>query len=327
MFLLQGFAMASVLTDELWLSPKTTMNHGGHHDGGQRPEKAGVGRSTDAGHSGHESEHRPQPVRKYWLNTCGISDNAKAYFMHPEGDYSQVPVERDNHDISVTVKTPFGEGPAHGANNVYLVDQLVHDDVLIKKTAKWVVVHHNCGWGHDHKFNEKRLHPQSLPEVPLEIVVDDLWDSNFHSNVMSGDTINLQVLSYGKPAPNASVTVVSDKGWSKNITTDDQGRASFQLVRDYYPESWSLFNRQHLGTIKLSAVYTVPEKGDYNGQPYESVLMNSSFSWRYYPARKEYVSYAYGLVVVGLFMVVSGIGVYGYRERRKKPYREIRFDE
>lgn len=327
MIVMQASSSASAGSDELWLSSMPARQgegHGGHIAKG----KGGAGRpGSGQGHGGHESEHRPQPVRTYWLDTCGISGQAQAFLLGPEGRGEEVPVTKKEHEVSVTVQTPMGEGPAHGANNVYLVDRQVRNGVLVAQTAKWLTIHHNCGWGHDHRFNEQRQQPQALAQAPLEIVVDGLWDFNFHSNVMSGDTIRLQALSYGSPAAGARVTVVSEKGWSKTVTTDGEGRASFQLVRDYYPESWALFNRQQTGTMKLSASYSSPEQGEYLGRPYDRAEMTSTFSWRYYPARREYASYGYGLALAFAAMTVSGAGAYAYRERRKRPYKRVTLDE
>jgi hypothetical protein len=54
--------------------------------------------------------------------------------------------------------------------------------------------------------------------------------------------------------------------------------------------------------------------------------MISTLPWRYLPARSEYTSYAHGLSLAGLAATATGIGVYAYRERRKRPYREVEPD-
>jgi hypothetical protein len=320
--------------DVLWFSMTPRMPN----EGMQKPTgKAGVGgRSGTArscsghnrgGHGSHESEHRPKPVRTYWLNTCGITENAEAYVMRPEGKYESVAIDRKGHDVSVSIKTPFGEGPAHGANYVYLIDRFVSQKKLVINTAKWLTIHHSCSWGHDHRFNPERLHSQHFNLAPLEIVVDNLWDKNFHSKVMSGDMITFRVFSFGKPAGRASVLAESAEGWRKEVLTNDDGIGTFQMVRDYYPTSWQVFNRSKPGRLKFTVRYEIEETGRFKGADYDQVRMSATFSWRYFPARQEYVSYRYGLLIVFIASAFSGFGVFYYRDRRKKPYQEIRFDE
>jgi hypothetical protein len=326
---------ASGNMDELWFSAMPRMSHEGrsHQPAGkpgleEHPATTGPGSSHNrGGHGGHESEHRPKPVRTYWLNTCGVTENAEAFVMRPEGEYECVAIDRKGHEVSVSIRTQLGEGPAHGANYVYLVDRFVDKQNMVIRTAKWLTIHHNCGWGHDHRFNPERLRSHSFIQAPLEIVVDNLWDKNFHSTVMSGDMITFRVFSFGKPAGRASVLVESEKGWQKEVLTNDEGLGSFQMLRDYYPASWQAFNRSEPGRLKFTARYETQERGRFKGEDYDHVRMNTTFSWRYFPARQEYVSYRTGLLIAFIASVFSGFGVFYYRERRKKPYREIRFDE
>ena len=325
---------AAVNRDALWFSTAPRMQHQGMHQpagkpvDGKHPATARSGSSHNRdGHGGHESEHRPKPIRTYWLNTCGITENAEAFVMRPEGEYERVTLDRKGHEVSVSIKTPFGEGAAHGANYVYLIDRFVSQKNLVMSTAKWLTIHHNCGWGHDHRFNPERLHSQNFDQAPLEIVVDNLWDKNFHSKVMSGDMITFKIFSFGKPTGRVSVLVESAKGWQKEVLTNDEGIGTFQMVRDYYPASWQVFNRSKPGRLKFTARYETGEASRFKGENYDLVRMVTTFSWRYYPARQEYVSYQNGLLIAFMASVFCGFGVFYYRDRRKTLYREIRFDE
>jgi hypothetical protein len=324
----RGWAAGNM--DALWFSTAPRMPHEGKSpkpSGKPGEEVCPASAGSGSSHDGHESEHRPKPVRTYWLNTCGITEDAEAFVVRPEGECERVAIDRKGHEVSVSIKTPLGEGPAHGANHVYLIDRFVDKNNLVISTAKWLTIHHSCGWGHDHRFNAERLRSQNFDQAPLEIVVDHLWGKNFHSAVMSGDVISFRVFSFGKPAGGASVRVESEKGWQKAVVTNDEGIGTFQMVRDYYPDSWQVFNRSKPGRLKITARYETEETGRFKGEDYEHVRMSATFSWRYYPARKEYVSYRNGLLIAFGAMVFSGFGVFYYRERRKKPYREIRFDE
>jgi len=219
------------------------------------------------------------------------------------------------------------DGPHHGANNLYAFDKKVTDETLFVRNAKWVTIQHSCGWGHDEKFNDVRQKSQSHDTVPLEIVVDHIWDTNFHSTVMSGDTINLIVLSYGKPAAGARMSIISEKGWRKTVTTDSEGKASFQMVRDYYPETWSAFHRTEKGMVKFQASYSDDESGIYDGQSYKKTNYSATFSWRYYPARKEYTSLTIGLLLAVFAMGITGGGIFYFRQRRWRGMEKLAWHE
>ena len=273
-----------------------------------------------------ESEHRPVPKRTYHFNEYRRLADVQAYVRRPNGSVI-TPELRLGVDPSLSFPTPLGDGPVHGASNVYVVEQGVDDHVLIVRTAKWITMHHSCSWGHNGKFDQTLIHPQPLASIPFEIVVDDLWDSNFHAKVTSGNKLHISVLSYGKPVAGARVTLITDKGWSKKVVTDQDGMASVQLIRDYYPTSWTMFDRTHRGQFLVTACYDADQKGDYHGEPYERIRYVATLPWMYSPSERDYSSYSYGLLIVTLAMTVSGAGIYAFRERRKRPYKRIVFDE
>ena len=273
-----------------------------------------------------ESEHRPVPKRTYHLTEYRRLADVTAYVRRPDGSVIE-PELRLGVNPTVSFPTPFGDGPVHGANNVYVVEQGVVNNVLVIRTAKWITMHHSCGWGHDGKFDETLINPQSFDTIPFEIVVEDLWDPNFHARVTSGDQLRIRVLSFGKPVPGAKVTLTTDKGWSKTVVSDKDGVASVQLIRDYYPSSWTEFHRTHRGKFLVTARYDAEQQGTYKGKSYERISYVSTHPWKYSPSQRDYSSYSYGLLVGTLAMIVSGVGVYAYRERRKRPYKGIVFDE
>jgi len=273
-----------------------------------------------------ESEHRPVPKRTYHFNEHRRLADIKAYVRRPDGSV----IEPELHlgvNPSLSFPTPFGDGPVHGGNNVYVVEQGVDNNIFVIRTAKWITMHHSCGWGHDGKFDETLINPQPLDSIPFEIVVDELWDPNFHARVTSGNRLRIRVLSFGLPVENARVTLTTDKGWSKSVVTEKDGVASVQMIRDYYPSSWTEFHRTHRGKFLVTAQYDADQQGTYKGKPYERISYVTTHPWKYSPSERDYSSYSYGLLVGTLVMTVSGVGVYAYRERRKRPYKGIVFDE
>ncbi|MBI5556409.1 MAG: hypothetical protein HY885_02085 [Deltaproteobacteria bacterium] len=273
-----------------------------------------------------ESEHRPQPRRTYWLNSDDLASGATACVLRPSGKIDRLEADFKA-TSSISFATPLGDGPFHGANNVYVTDQRVQDHELVIRTAKWTTLHHNCGWGHKHKFDLLRIMAQSCEAVPLEIVVQDLWDANFHSRVTSGDVLRIMVMSAGRTVSGAVVTLTSENGWRKKVITDNDGRASLQLIRDYYPRRWTEFSRKHRANFTLEAEYGEERGGMHNGQPYDRVRSISTYSWHYEPARQDYSSWSAGLLIAALSMTISGFGVFLYRDRRRKPYRKVKIDE
>jgi len=87
-----------------------------------------------------------------------------------------------------------------------------------------------------------------------------LWDKYFHSHTRSGDTVRFKILYYGKPVQGAKAWLTTAKRWTKELITDKNGMASFQLIRDYYPERWSDFRNQHKDSFTVTAKYESKER-------------------------------------------------------------------
>jgi len=269
-----------------------------------------------------ESEHRPTPIRTYYMTGSTLSDQAEAYVLQANGLSKPLKINYGPQP-SVTLRTPMADDQLHGANNVYVIDKQISDGVLIVKSAKWLVIHHSCGWGHDYRNDKDRKTAYSLARVPLEIVINGLWDGNFHANVRSGHEYAFLVTKKGVPVKGAVVTVTTEKQWSHTAVTDRTGVVSIQLIRDYYPKGWQEFKRNKQSSLMVTAEYSQDETGQYNGQPYQRVQYITTFPWKYSPAQADYKSYAFGLGLGSVAMVFSGIGIYIFRERRKKPYKGV----
>ncbi len=274
-----------------------------------------------------ESAHRPARTRSYWISSGGLSAKAKAYYLPSIGDPQEIAVVNEKGAPSVTVEMPMGDGPSHGGNSIYLIDREVVDRTLVVKTAKRTFIQHSCGWGHDHKYEAKRLAHRFWDEAPLEIVCDELWNGNFHVETESGSALSCRTLSYGVPLSNVAVRVTTEQGWVKRLLSDEQGAFRFELIRDYYPQKWSDFNRARASGFLITAEHTLAKAGEWEGGRYDSTTMQASLPWQFTPSKQDYASYGYGLTFGAISLVVPAVGIYFYRERRKKPYREIVFDE
>jgi len=354
--LLTGFATGPVLakTDyAIWIAPaKAERKSGGHHGqehhpsshGGSgthqssRPLKAGktenTGHSSSASHGGHgghgtgdgrfESEHRAVPVRTYQILPEQLLPDAWAKMLQADGQEKDLAIETCHTNI-FSLKMDMGDGPMHGPDNIYVFDQQVKDSVLEVRTAKWLTIHHSCGWGHEYRNNPARLRARPLGSAPLDIVVDNLWDGNFHNGLHSGDDLVIHVFSYNKLVAGATVTITTEKGWTTRKKTDADGIVRVQLIRDYYPGTWQIFNRTELGRLAFTAEYTEKNKSNYKGEDYDKIHYLTSFSWKYVPASADYNSYSYGLMIGSLSFLGSGFGIYHYRLKRRKPREKVVF--
>lgn len=313
--------------EAMFLSENPPSGYSGDHKehrGGERSAKKEGQREGQRG-SDH-SEHRATPVKKFYLNIHDLSDSAKAYVLRPDGSITEGRLSHDEGAWSIAFDTKPMDGSMDGVFNVYVVDKQVSDGMLLIRVAKMNAINHSCGWGHKYKFDKERQRPKHLDSIPLEIVGHDLWNSYFHTQTMSGDKFVFSVLHNGKPV-SASVKVRTQSGWMKMFKTDDDGKGSFQLIRDYYPEKWNDFKARKRSSFVITAEHEVDEKGMYEGKSYNRIKLVTTFTWRYQPQRSEYTSYAYGLGIAVAFAIAGGLAVYIHRERRKRPYREVRFNE
>jgi len=293
-----------------------------------RPGRPGGSGGAHAGHgsgSGRfESEHRPLPVRTYQIVPEQLLPEARAMMLQADGTPTDLDIETCHTNV-FSVKLPMDDGPLHGPNNIYVIDQQVKDGVLEVRTAKWLTIHHSCGWGHDYRNDPERLRARSLDSAPLDIVVDNLWDGNFHNALHSGDELVIHVFSYGKPVEGATLSITSEKGWTKRTRTDAEGIARVELIRDYYPSAWQLFKRTELGKLAMTAEFTRDGVANYGGEVVGKTHYLTSFSWKYVPASADYNSYSYGLLIGSLGFLGSGVGVFQYRLKRRKPRRKVVF--
>ena len=276
----------------------------------------------------HESEHGAKPERKYWLTTTENDLKLEGFLMMPEGGEKEIKIEsKPQEGYLVSFQSPWGDGEQHGANNVYVINKKVIDNVLYIRTAKWITIHHSCGWGHGRKYDEKRHTALSAEKVPFEIVPQVLWDDKFHVRTKTGDQLKVFAYAYGKPVQKAKISVISEHEWQKTMTANEDGSVEFQMIRDYYPRDWQRFHSSHRSFMFFQAEYESPEKGEYEGKPYDKIKMTTTLPWKYSPAQDDYASYSSGLTVGGIFFILTLGGVLFYRERRKKPFLEFDFEK
>jgi hypothetical protein len=310
------FFCTSAFADEpLWLSDAAPHGHG----------------NRSRGHSGPVEVRRGIYFKRLWLRK-GATPKGADYITQADDTPSLVLIDTAGEIAEKALERGGGVGafnvefamPDEGFYNAYVEQRRVAGDVLEVQVAKAEVLKHSCREGHDHV--EEKMPPRHHTAMPLEIVRERKPKEDFHTRLGHGDEISFTVLRNGTPLPGAQVTLTSGQGWSKRLVSDEAGRVSYTMIRDYYPP-WSLFEKRHAQPYLVNALYTLPEVGEINGQPYRKARYLASYSGSYYPSPDDYMSYAYGLSF-GLFAMVStGGGIYLFRRRRKRPYREVSFND
>ncbi len=220
-----------------------------------------------------------------------------------------------------TAKLDF---PDLGFYNAYWVQRMAHDGMIHVQVAKAELLHGTC-CAKD-VDEEAVAKPIINASVPLELVREHYPDEGLFTRIVSGDTVNFTVLSLGAPVADAKVTMISHKGWQSSQTSDADGRVSFTMIRDYYP-NWFEFKKRFKQSYLMTAELDVPSEVTMDGVIYKSAYYSTTLAGNYYPSPHDYRSYAWGLGI-GLFVIVfGGLAVYLYRRRRLKPYQEARIDD
>ncbi len=216
------------------------------------------------------------------------------------------------------------EFPEYGFYNAYLTQRMVHGDMLHVQIAKAELLHGTCCVkGIDDAALAKPLVNIS---VPLELVREHYPEEGLFTRIVSGDKVNFTALSYGKPVAGATVSLITNDGWSNSRVSDVEGRVSFTLIRDYFP-TWLEFKKYHRQTYLTVADLDVTGKVVSDGSEYTSAHYTSTLAGNYYPSPHDYRSYAWGLGICLFVIIFGGGAIYLYRRRRLKPFKEERVDD
>ncbi len=171
----------------------------------------------------------------------------------------------------------------------------------------------------DEEFTEKTPDTTNLEGLhegkPLfylqELTKDN--ENNFVSQKRdTGDRIPFRVLFRGKPVPGVPVTMTTKQGWEKTMTTDENGRVSFLLIKEVFHDK-KIYKDPEPYLVK--AVYTRPNKATFNGIPYETEMLTATIRLQVYPTPYDWKSKNAG------FFVFAGTGLavaFGAAIRRKR---------
>lgn len=303
----------------MWLTESAPGKAAKHEHGDEARGSYTEGESMDSTHSGSKT---------LWLRSG--DDIAGAGFVKSDGALPSLCLidgSGRRQDLTATKENDLYhvkvELPELGFYNAYLVNRSVNGGILDVGVAKAELLKGSCCVKN---ANDEVTRTSINDSAPLELVRSHLPEEGLFTRLASGDSLKFTVLSNGKPQPGATVTMITQQGWRKTAVSDADGRVGFTLIRDYFP-SWEDFQRRHKETFLVVAEREEAAGGELNGIPYGSARYRTTLAGNYYPSSADYRSYAIG-IAVGLFVVAfGGLGIYLYRRRRLKPYREVRFNE
>jgi len=305
----------------------------------QPPERAMV-KKMQMRHGGYVHVDNGVDVKQLWLRQ-GDSLHQSKYLNTAEGEFYLLNVQEamntpqiSKQDTQQSIRFPM---PDEGYYNAYFVERLVNNDTLAVKTAKAEVLKHNCRNGH--KYDRSLVNPHQWSDAPLDIVRLRLPEEDFHTRIRSGTELKFQIFHQGKPAVGADVKLETKKGWIKSTQSNEQGIASFQVIQDNFfdpdkaEKQGKKVERGHGGRVRVrdsylvTAEYQTNEAGALADIPYSKTQYSIATTGRYYPQQLAGKSSEQALWFASAGMLVMGVGGYGYRKRRVKPFKEESFDE
>jgi hypothetical protein len=306
----------------LWLSDSPPAR-------GDGPPRAGMGGMGGMSMGGDRSG---PPSKRLWLRAG--TDPMKSGFAKEDAEApAEMLLVKPQGALTGEALPPPEEGkknlafamPLQGYYRLYVTTRKLQGDTLNVSVAKAEVSNFSHG-GDEEERTQSLTAARVLESASIEIVREKAANEPIFFQLKSGDEQAFVVLQKGLPTQGARVRFVSNEGWSKEALSDEQGRVSFQVVRDYFPP-WDDFQKRFKGTYLVIADVSTTESGKHKDQPYTSVRYQATLAGSYYPATEDYRSYAWGLGVSLLIVLFSAMAVYLYRRRSIKTFREVRFNE
>jgi len=279
---------------------KPSAKKGGMHHGGM------------GGMMHHGGGANAIPSRSVWLLTGDIAspqcvENIEGafYTVDTENMVSKPRLKQRGGCSSVSFKMPKS-----GYYKVYYVVE-TNEGVNVAK-YEFKRFNHSS----DEKYDKEKMKAKTITEVPFDILRLRSHDETFYSRPVTGELLRFQVRKAQEPVAGAKVVLQTQFGWQKVGYTDKNGTVAFRLIKDYYPQ-WDKFNKRFREKYLVTATYN-----QEHGKAYR-VSMADEFR----PARSEYQSYAYALLTALLLLIVFGGGVFLYRYRTQKPFKEVVIDD
>lgn len=279
---------------------------------------------------GGKRSYRPATKYIQWIRKGNSVHDSKYICLNKETDYtvSLLSPEGKNEKIElIKDKNCFlkFELKEEGYYNAYLKIKKGMGDTLYINIAKAELLNHSCRNGHHKKLEARPV--RTYPEITdLEVIRKRNPHENYHYFSTSGDQETYQVLYLNKPVKGVNITFNTEMGWSKSMVTDENGEFNIQFIQDYFSK-WKELNKREIFYYMLRADYTINQNISYKGKDYQYIHYTLTMSDGYHPSKTMYSSMVWALIVFVITLIVSIAGIFIYKERRKRPYKEIEFNE
>ncbi len=290
----------------------------------QENAQNGGGRNT---HSMASSSHRPSsaiPSKKAWLVLEG---NRPV----PNADIETFVFDTFHARQEVTVEPKRGDAayrfdvPRNGYYNLIAKNCTVKDDTLFYKIAKLEYL--QAQHGSDDVYSDDVKKELTINDIKIDLIrVKEAREKDFFHRHSMGDTLTFKALLDHKPLANANVAIALSSGWTKNVTTDENGIARFTIVRDYFP-AWNEFDKMYKQNLLLTLTYEEEGEGQIDGNEYQKAKYILTYPLSFYPNSSDYESYGYALILLSITLLCAGIVIYLFRRNRTKPFKEVRYEE
>jgi hypothetical protein len=249
--------------------------------------------------------------------------NPRLLLKHNEGEIFQKEFKNG--------KIPF-DMPYKGSYHLFLEDKYIANDTLYINLYK-TRIYNKDGDIKDAILKEIRgkttgthYGKEPFDQVPFEMILQDpIKQHHINCCLYSGDILPVKIFLNQKLQTNISLKVTTQKGWSNEITANEDGIISFEIPRNTYADVSKEKRLKEL--MLLEASITENLEGDYQGKPYSKIVYYSSIPIDFRTSPLEYTSQLAGFYVVMGVILVFSLGVYYNRRKKKKTPKEIWFDE
>ncbi|MDA3946760.1 MAG: 4Fe-4S binding protein [Helicobacteraceae bacterium] len=258
------------------------------------------------------------PSQKMWLVYGDEVNNQKlvppmkieTFYFDTKQKLKEIKLEQSRGTSSYSF-----EVPSNGYYNIFAKNEIHQNGKVIHKVAKLEYLNGRHGIEDVYTQEVKKPLHTDKTKIDLTRIKSEKEDSFFYRHAM-GDELAFEALFDNKPLANAKLTLTTQSGWSKRITTDAEGIAKFHIIRDYFPE-WGEFDKRHKEEMLISLIHMPSANEQY-------IL---TYPLSFYPNVSDYESYGYALLLMTLTLLISGFIVYRFRRNRTRPFSELKYEE